>query len=295
LAGLGLASAGATRAPDKAKLDPESEKFYQSARLIMTGEESKIFKRLIDQESRQEFIRDFWDKRDPDPDTEGNEFKAAFEKRVDYANKRFLEGIAGMNTDRGRVYIFLGPPDRFEENFSHGDTSVRGPILWWIYYSHELGVEFVDAQNLGQYKIRRYEGDLFRAMDVYKLGQWVGTSDVFNKKIVNFGLIYDASKKELEVAIPAKVLVLRENDDGKFQVDLDFKFYVYEDGGQKKETFIASESFVTTVAEADSLKTVRFRFEHPLKRGANFVDVIIKGRAGTSSKIRKIFEIKVKN
>ena len=62
----------------KPKLDPESAKFYQSARLIMTKEETKIFKHLPDADSRKEFIADFWLKRDPDPDTPDNEFRTEF-------------------------------------------------------------------------------------------------------------------------------------------------------------------------------------------------------------------------
>ena len=75
---VGLAALAATvLAAAKPKLDPESEKFYQTARLIMTKEETKIFERLPDAASRKEFIADFWLKRDPDPDTPDNEYKKA--------------------------------------------------------------------------------------------------------------------------------------------------------------------------------------------------------------------------
>jgi hypothetical protein len=40
------------------------------------------------------------------------------------------------------------------------------------------------------------------------------------------------------------------------------------------------------------LKTIPFRFRIPLKPGTNYVDVIIQGKQGTASKIRKLFEIK---
>jgi GWxTD domain-containing protein len=291
--GLGLTVQGRGSEGVKTKLDPESEKFYQTARLIMTGEENKIFERLPDAESRKEFIQDFWDKRDPNPDTETNEFKTEFGNRVAYANKHFHEGGPGMNTDRGRIYIFMGPPDKFEEYFSHEDATSRGPILWWIYYNYNFGVEFSDEHNTGQYRIRQYSGDFFGAMELFKLGQWVGPDSVFKKRLVSFSLKYDAPKKELVVLIPAKFLLLRENDDGKLQVDLEFKFYVYENEGAERDIYVESKSYITEDLQYEKTGDISFRFAYPLKPGKNFVDAIIKGKQGSKGKIRKIFAIKV--
>jgi GWxTD domain-containing protein len=296
LALAGLALPAAARAQDMKDPAKESKEFYKTARLIMTSQESKIWKHLPDEASRQEFIRDFWAKRDPDPDTEENEFKAEFEGRIDYANKHFREGGLGMNTDRGRIYIFMGPPDKFEEFYTHEDTSIRGPILWWIYYADRLGIEFVDERGYGTYKIRQYDGDFFGAMqDMVKLGQWVGPDSVFRKRIVDFDLDYDTDAKAIDLSIPAKNLLLKENDEGAFQVDLDFIFYIYGDEGRTKDTVRESRTFIATVREVDELKTVPFRFDVPLKRGTNFVDVIIKGKTRNSGKVRRIFEIKVKS
>jgi GWxTD domain-containing protein len=295
LAALGGFSPMRAAAAAGDKLDPESEKFYKTARLIMTGEENKIFKHLPDAESRKEFIKDFWDKRDPDPDTPVNEFKKEFEARIEYANKRFIEGGPGMNTDRGRIYIFMGPPDKFEEYPTYGNPNIRGPILWWIYYKYNLGIEFVDERGNGQFKIRDYTGDFFDAMDLFKLGQWVGPDSVFKKRVAKFDLKYDPDRKEMEILFPAKDLLFKENEAGQFQVDLDFKIYVYPDEGKSKETYKESQSFVVSSQDLEGLKTVSFRFAHALKPGKNFVDVIAKGKPGTTGKVRKIFEIKVRS
>jgi GWxTD domain-containing protein len=293
LVSAGMLAAAGGRGQSGSKLDPESEKFYQTARLIMTSDENKIWKRLPDAESRQEFIKDFWDKRDPDPDTEDNEFKREFEARVEYANKRFREGGLGMNTDRGRVYIFMGPPDKFEEFMTHeDDPTVRGPILWWVYYSYDLGIEFVDERNTGQYKMRTITGDFFGAMDLFKLGQWVGPDSVFKKRVVDFKLKYDGPAQEFTVLIPAKFLLLRENNEGKFQVDLDFKFYVYENEAATRSVFADSRSYVTADPEYEKSGDIAFTFAHPLKPGKAIVDVIIKAKEGAKGKIRKIFDIK---
>jgi len=292
---LAVAGGGKAASQPKEKLSPESAQFYQAARLIMSREEEKIFKHLTDEESRKEFIKDFWDKRDPDPDSDVNEFKTEFENRVAYANKHFREGGLGMNSDRGRIYIFMGPPDKFEESFTHADTSVRGPYLWWIYYKYGLLIQFVDEKNIGLYKIANYEGDFFEAMNLFRLGQWVGPNSVFKKSAVNFGLQYDAPSKTLNINIPAKTLLFKENEEGKLEVALEFKFYIYENEGATKETVTEQKTFVTTDKDLEGLKDIPFGFARSLKRGKNFVDVIIKGREGTSGKVRKIFEINVKS
>ena len=289
----GLALLAACGGGPKLKLDPESKKFYDTANLIMTREEGKIFRLLPDPESRREFIDDFWAKRDPNPDTEVNEFKQEFESRVNYAARRYKgEGRPGWNTDRGRIHIFMGPPDKFEEFFTHGDPDVRGPILWWIYYDYQLGIEFVDARGTGEYKIREFDGDFFGAMDILKLGTYVGTKDVFLKKVVNFALTYDREAGEIVIALPAKLLNFKENDEGKFQIDLGFKFYLYEGPALAKRTLTEERSFAATNPEIEAMKTVDFRFAIRLGPGTNFVDVIIRGKEGTASKIRKLFEVK---
>jgi GWxTD domain-containing protein len=275
------------------KLDPESAKFFQTARLIMTKEETKIWNRLPDAASRLEFIADFWLKRDPDPDTPLNEYRQEFEARVEYATKRFREGIPGYNTDRGRVYIFMGPPDKFEEFFPGPGDSDRGSTIWWIYYDYQLGIEFADERGGGSYKIRDYDGDFFGAMDIFKLGRNVRADDVFNKKFFKFETVYDDESRELEVRIPAKALMFRENSEGKLQADLRFVFYIYPDEGKGKESFSDARSVVLTDAELDAQKTVDLRFARDLKPGTSFVDVIVQGPEGTKGKIRQIFAIKV--
>lgn|SRR5512140_1298966 len=294
---IALAAAAATGLPAaKPKLDPESQAFYQTARLIMTKEETKIFQRLPDAASRKEFIADFWLKRDPDPDTPDNEYRKEFEARVEYVNKRFnKEGGPGYNTDRGRVWILIGPPDKAEEFPPDAGGSVRGFIIWWSYYQDRMAVEFTDETGTGKYRITDVEGDFFGAMDLMKLGRFVRADDVFSKKFLKFETVYDAAAGAIEVRLPAKGLMFRENDEGRLQVDLRFLIYIYPGEGASKESFSDARSVVLTDAELEALKTVDLRFPRKLPPGTNFVDVVVMGKEGLKGKIRQIFEIKVKS
>ena len=76
-----VALSGCSSGP-RIKLDPESRLFFETARLVMTKEESRIFTHLPDKPARDEFIQEFWEKRDPDLDTEENEFQQEFYRRV---------------------------------------------------------------------------------------------------------------------------------------------------------------------------------------------------------------------
>src|SRR5450756_1578521 len=72
---------------------------------IITDEERAAFKRLQTDEEREQFIEQFWLRRDPTPDTVENEFKEEHYRRIAYTNENFASGIPGWKTDRGRIYI----------------------------------------------------------------------------------------------------------------------------------------------------------------------------------------------
>ena len=63
---------------------------------IISDEERKAFKQLSNDEERDQFIEAFWQRRDPTPDTEENEFKEEHYRRIEYANEHFAAGIPGL-------------------------------------------------------------------------------------------------------------------------------------------------------------------------------------------------------
>src|SRR5215510_507254 len=135
---------------------------------IITDEERTAFKRLQTDEEREQFIENFWLRRDPTPDTVENEFKEEHYRRIAYANERFASGIPGWKADRGRIYITYGPPD---ENESHpsggtyerppeegGGSTSTYPFEQWRYrYIEGIGsdiiIEFVDPTMTGEYRM----------------------------------------------------------------------------------------------------------------------------------------------
>ena len=137
---------------------------------IITDEERAAFKRLSTDEERQQFIEQFWLRRDPTPDTEENEYKEEHYRRIAYANERFASGIPGWKTDRGRIYITFGPPDEIESHPSGGTyerpieegggTTSTYPFEKWRYrYLQGVGqgsdiiIEFVDPTMTGEYRM----------------------------------------------------------------------------------------------------------------------------------------------
>lgn len=82
-------------------------------RWLMLPEEERAFRRLRDDTEAARFVRDFWRRRDPDPETPGNPFHDRFELRVADADRLYPEGSRrGSLTDRGQALILLGPPPR---------------------------------------------------------------------------------------------------------------------------------------------------------------------------------------
>jgi GWxTD domain-containing protein len=99
---------------------------------IITPDEHKIFMQLDNDRDREAFVSIFWNQRDPTRGTPENEFKDEHIKRFQYADRYFgfTSPLPGWKTDRGRIYILLGPPVNRSEVFN----SYLYPIEIWEYY-----------------------------------------------------------------------------------------------------------------------------------------------------------------
>lgn len=157
------------------KVGKEVEKIYsdwvnKDVAYIITPEEKKAFKQLKTDEERENFIANFWLRRDPNPDTEENEFREEYYERIAYANENYTSGIPGWRTDRGRIYITWGKPDSVESHpsggtydrpsYEGGGSTTTYPFETWFYrYLEGVGsgieIEFVDPTGTGEYRIAR--------------------------------------------------------------------------------------------------------------------------------------------
>jgi len=103
---------------------------------------------------------EFWKKRDPSPNNEENEIFDEYFKRVAYTNENFSTYIEGWKTDRGMVFILLGPPNNIDRHPFEIDSK---PYEVWEYYNLNRSFIFVDDTGFGDYKlITPLTGDVYR-------------------------------------------------------------------------------------------------------------------------------------
>src|SRR5712691_11083516 len=189
---------------------PELKKAYKDwlekdVTYIITDEERKAFKKLATDEERERFIEEFWRRRDPDPDTEENEFKEEYYERIAYANEHFASGIPGWKTDRGLIWIMYGKPDERETHpmggqydrpsYEGGGSTSTYPFEQWFYrYIPGVGsgveIEFVDPTGSGEYRIARNPDEKDALLTIpgagLTLAEQMGLADKGNR-VANMG------------------------------------------------------------------------------------------------------------
>ena len=151
------------------QVDPFEKWLNKDVVYIITPQEKTVFGELTTAEEKENFIEQFWRRRDTDPSTAFNEFKTEFYRRIAYANEIYsYAGIPGWKTDRGRVYITFGRPtsvERYSAGSPYdrpmdegGGTTAVYPLEKW-YYNHIEGmgsgidIEFVDRTMTGGFML----------------------------------------------------------------------------------------------------------------------------------------------
>jgi GWxTD domain-containing protein len=223
---LGFASC-ASKGPGKVELDPQSQQFLDYMSYIILPVERKIFLEMP-HEDRGEFIRDFWSRRDPDPTTPENEYRTIFYNRLAIADQAFRIGKPGWKTDRGRMYILLGPPTNVITKSMGGSPQFRPTLMpeapleegtvtekpteIWVYdnytdeFSGPLRLVFVDYYRTGDYQLTSHQEITAFSMltlqwdplDLPKF-QWVGMLEMDEKSVPGYAIFdYDASADTYE-------------------------------------------------------------------------------------------------
>ncbi|RPJ61153.1 MAG: GWxTD domain-containing protein [Acidobacteria bacterium] len=167
----------------KALKQEESRDYFQKwlnedALYLITDDERAVFEKLTTTEEKEQFVEQFWHRRDPDIRTPVNELKEEHYRRIAYANEWYTSATPGWKTDRGRIYIIHGPPDQVERHPAGGPyirppeegggtTTVYPFEKWWYRHMEGLGaveLEFVDPSSTGEYRLalNPYEKDAMR-------------------------------------------------------------------------------------------------------------------------------------
>lgn len=152
-----LAAADAYDGMTVAQLDS----VFGPLRYVATEDEKAAFDLAKDAATKRHILRQFWADHAKAAGVAPAALKEEFEKRISYANRNFRPPAArnrgkhtmGWDTDRGRIYILLGPPADKMVSQERGGTFTRPWEAWK--YSHGRGdmYLFVDRTGFGRYDL----------------------------------------------------------------------------------------------------------------------------------------------
>lgn len=113
-----------------------------------------------DEEEKTKRFVEYWKTKDPSPGNEENEVFQEYYGRVNFANEQFSHYREGWQSDRGMVFIILGPPNNVDRHPFEYDSK---PYEIWQYYEINRSFTFLDETGFGDYRlITPMYGDLFR-------------------------------------------------------------------------------------------------------------------------------------
>jgi GWxTD domain-containing protein len=280
------------------KKKKEKDPFFETARFIMTKEEADIYKHTADKADRELFVEEFWKKRDPDPTTEENENYIEFQKRIAYANKWFRERPKGKgwSTERGRILLQLGFPDRRE--FGQAPITGRGgrlltskrlPMERWWYYRYHLKLVFTDSDDSGRYSMTQIPSNLLTTMDLVRFSLDLREDYNVLKRSFRFKANYESGA--LGIKIPIKKLSFEEKE-GKMAANFHTTVYVYKDG-KKVDEMSVNKNYLWTKDQLLKQKTVSFDLSYALKEKGKYYFEVVVEELGSSSKFRDFVKVKI--
>lgn len=293
------------------KLDPMNAEFLSKVRYIITRKERKIFLELPDSE-KEAFREEFWKIRDPDPETEENEFKMEYFNRIDTADDLFVsEGRPGWLTDRGRIYVLFGPPfERITYPMGSNPES-RCSEIW---YYGDFPVVFVDSTCTGQYELVTYNLTGLRDLNLMYMHEFSRAQDRAQQTIVEKEKIFfdfnwrvnknivDENKAEgiIVIEIPYEVIWFNAEGD-MLKTVLDVRLELKDFEGQLVWEYEAAYEVAVKDDELTEKKGVKYKIEIPfvfseelnrLRLGKNLLHAVVKNRTG-DEEAKKVMEFKL--
>ncbi len=141
------------------KLPPRYREWLErDVAYLITREERQAFLALTRDEDRDHFIEQFWGVRNSTPEAPTNAEREEHYRRLAYADQHFGTGSGtdGWRTDRGRVYITLGPPA--QKAVYLGYQNLRPMEIWFYSSAHPalppfFYVVFYQQDNIGDFRL----------------------------------------------------------------------------------------------------------------------------------------------
>lgn len=236
----------------KQNLSPENKEFFNKVRYIITKQEKKIFLHLPP-DKRDQFITEFWKKRDPEPQTEKNEFKEKYYNRIQEANHLFKGGSTpGWLQDRGRVYILLGPPDA-RNTYPRGYTFYGKPMEIW-YYGF-FPVIFIDQSWNRDYKLAPQSAYQISQMNEAQMQMKPKVKD--KKRLLDFEIQVSQTPQKkpfLHVKIPYRNIWFEEKKN-KLHTTLDLTLNIRNSSGEK--VYHYQKSYPLSIRENNTEEILR--------------------------------------
>ena len=122
--------------------EEDVQKYYDQIKYIATDRELNIFEQL-DKKGKQEFLLQFWKRKDPSPGTPENEYMIEHFQKIRFCEENFKNGL---NSDQARIYIFYGPPIDIERSASTVDYT-KPTEIWHYTINGRSEFIFVDRTN----------------------------------------------------------------------------------------------------------------------------------------------------
>ena len=121
----------------------------ENMRYILHDDEWKKLSKSKNTDKETLFL-EYWESRDPTPETSDNEVMNEYFSRVSYSNNNFKSYLPGWKTDMGMIYILFGPPDDLEV---YNDPLSRIYSQRWHYYRINKYFDFIDENGFGDHRL----------------------------------------------------------------------------------------------------------------------------------------------
>lgn len=116
-----------------------------------TSNEMEILEDIEGEQARIEAWNCFWRIRDPVAATAANEGMSEYFRKIQVANANWQSALRpGYLSDRGRVYITIGPPDDISQRPVPAGSSAYEV---WTYHRYNFQILFVDRIGFNNYQL----------------------------------------------------------------------------------------------------------------------------------------------